>query len=196
MKFVQPNTQTTLLLDTAYMPFSVATARAAFYHMLKGVGSGIDSSGYHYSFRDGLPNVTMFKDQPIMRSAKDIWPIPTIFVINRKFTPKNMRLDKDGLPSIKYVWEFYKGICQCCLKPVSLREASRDHVHPKSKGGWNDLSNIVLMHKRCNNRHADQFPKFNANGDIIEPDFRMKPAHYVLPANITMRDEWKPYLFQ
>lgn len=173
----------------------VGTARAVMYHMLKGAGSGIDASGLRFDYTNGIPQIKIHEDQPVLRSAKQVWPIPTIFVINRKFTPSKVRLDKDGLPSVRYVWEFYKGICQCCLQKVSLREASRDHVVAKARGGWNDLSNIVLMHKDCNNKWADRFPKHNVLGEKIEPRFRVKPAHFMVPSNIDIREEWKPYLF-
>lgn len=45
-----------------------------------------------------------------------------------------------------------KGICQWKQHPISLEEATRDHLKPKALGGRNghNFDNIVLMCKECN----------------------------------------------
>ena len=40
--------------------------------------------------------------------------------------------------------------CPYCLKPFPLTQATKDHVMPKSRGGSNDESNIVLCCADCN----------------------------------------------
>jgi len=49
----------------------------------------------------------------------------------------------------------FKGICALCGRYVELKDASRDHIVPRSQGGGNGRDNIQLTHKRCNNMKGD-----------------------------------------
>jgi 5-methylcytosine-specific restriction endonuclease McrA len=40
--------------------------------------------------------------------------------------------------------------CAYCREPVTLDNSSLDHKIPKSRGGANTLSNLVLACRRCN----------------------------------------------
>jgi 5-methylcytosine-specific restriction endonuclease McrA len=43
-----------------------------------------------------------------------------------------------------------KNVCYLCEKKIDLRDASVDHVIPKSKGGTNSMGNLRAAHKDCN----------------------------------------------
>jgi 5-methylcytosine-specific restriction endonuclease McrA len=60
----------------------------------------------------------------------------------------------------------YGAECFHCGKRMpasnSMDQASRDHIHPKAKGGSERLHNLVLAHKKCNqNKAALPLAKFN-----------------------------------
>lgn len=40
--------------------------------------------------------------------------------------------------------------CWICKRGVSVADASRDHVNPRSMGGYNKARNYRLAHKGCN----------------------------------------------
>lgn len=201
MQAVKTSEPTTLALDSCYMPFAVITAKAAFYSMLKGRGKGIDANGAHYSWDDMLKkNVAVYPDQPCLRSAHEIWPIPTIFVANNRFFyggKKKKRDDNfDGLPPLEDVYDFYDGICCFCHEKIKgLKDASRDHHLPRSKGGGGGYKNIVLMHRKCNSNLGNQWPKMDKFGEDIEPEMKIYPSHFVLPKRVKMRPEWARPLF-
>lgn len=44
----------------------------------------------------------------------------------------------------------------CAQRMDDLDEATIDHFKPKSKGGRNHVSNLSLMHKKCNSRKSDR----------------------------------------
>lgn len=48
------------------------------------------------------------------------------------------------------------GRCKYCLKPMTLKEATRDHVVPRAKGGSNQKSNTVAACEPCNRAKGDQ----------------------------------------
>jgi 5-methylcytosine-specific restriction endonuclease McrA len=50
------------------------------------------------------------------------------------------------------------GLCYLCLKPIDFdgEEWHVDHVHPRIKGGKDDLSNLKATHARCNLAKGDK----------------------------------------
>jgi len=47
--------------------------------------------------------------------------------------------------------------CKLCLQSISNRkEASIDHIIPKSLGGTNDYDNLQLAHRDCNSRRGNK----------------------------------------
>lgn len=202
MEVVKPQDKTTLLLDMNHMPFGVSTARACFYHILKGKGKGVDANGYYFDWNDMLDNrIAVFADQPCLRSAHKVWPIATVFVANHRFFYKEKKKRKidhneDGLPPLRDVYDFYEGICCFCYEKIKhIRDASRDHVTPVSKSGGGGYKNIVLMHKYCNSNLGNQHPKKDAFGHEIEPKMKIYPSHFMLPKDMSVREEWKAALF-
>lgn len=51
---------------------------------------------------------------------------------------------------IDIIFERDDGVCHLCYSEVARRQASRDHVRPKSLGGRMTFENIRLAHSYCN----------------------------------------------
>lgn len=194
MKIVQPEDRICLMLDVAYMPFAVATARAAFYHMLKSHGHGINPDG-HMITMDRILNKTVAIDanQPVMRSANDVWPIPTVFVTNHSFYFKKKK-SKESV-SLSDLYKHYKGVCQICLKKKPITDFSKEHIFPRSLGGDHSAMNLTLTCKRCNSVKGSQYPYRNANGELLKPA-KIFVTGFFIPEDKLVREEWKPYLFR
>ena len=74
-------------------------------------------------------------------------------VMRLKYWVKTDKKKMDGrlnAPSLRNVLVRDNFKCQYCGKGISLRNATRDHVIPLSKGGPNTLDNIVASCKACN----------------------------------------------
>ena len=54
--------------------------------------------------------------------------------------------------SARFEWELQGGVCWYCKRPVPSREATVDHVRPKSKGGDNTRENRVMSCRKCNEK--------------------------------------------
>lgn len=50
------------------------------------------------------------------------------------------------------------GECQYCGKKLTMETATLDHVIPRSRGGLDIWTNLVLACGRCNARKADRLP--------------------------------------
>src|SRR4051812_34352071 len=121
MHIVDPDATTTLFLNRVnYMPFMVGAARAAFKDLLNGKAIGIGPEGMHYSIKDVMEgNVLTFADQPLLRSAHRAWVIPTIVTIDpKRFFHHGRNKGEDRMPSVREVYDAFKGECQYCKKKV------------------------------------------------------------------------------
>lgn len=50
-------------------------------------------------------------------------------------------------------------ICPYCLEELPLKQASIDHLVPRSRGGHSDSQNMVLSCKYCNNEKGSLTPQ-------------------------------------
>ena len=199
--------RTTLVLDGSYQAYAFFTARAAMRHMMNGRAHGIDASGNTIPWDgreedDGYSwaknTIELFDNHPCLRSAPDRitgaekqWAIPTIVVCTTHFGHTVRRGQQTSLRSL---YSIYKGTCQYCLKKIPFCVATKDHVHPKSKGGTNDGFNLVLACRDCNAAKDNIFPYFDINGKEVIPKNRVQIGIQV-PEDMGIREEWKPYLF-
>jgi hypothetical protein len=130
----------------------------------------------------------MFPDAPVMRSASNVWAIPTIAVVTEKFFRKSSSRRK--LLTVRELALIYDNTCQYCLKKVPLRELTIAHIKPRALGGLNDNTNRTLACKRCNCSKGHSFPHPNINGETV--DAPAVPS-FVVGKN-SLRPEWEPFL--
>ena len=187
MNFVNPNEKTTLLLNNAWQPITVITARAAFMHTLKGRATCLDKNmNYYHSLDSWQEYSDIHDDQPALRSANKDWKIPTLVIVTSKFfrRPKKKKL------SLYELAKYHKNVCQYCMGKFKTKELTIDHVVPRSKGGQDTQENRVLCCRPCNQEKGNLYPWFKKNENM--------PSGPVVPSFIfegrEVRDEWKPYL--
>lgn len=207
MRVVKPDETCCLFVDAVRLPYNFGTARAVFFHLLKGHGVGLDANGEPFTYEDMVKrNVNVYADQPVIRSApvdgkETVWVLPTVFICNHSFffgkkkkkaSASNMKAEK---VTARQLWKRYKGVCQFCLKPIkSLSDASHDHVVPRKLGGSDSHENAVLMHKNCNSNLGHTYPKHNVEGKEIVPA-KVYATGLTIPEWLEIREEWAPYLF-
>ena len=187
MNAVTANTKTTLLLNNAWQPITVVTARAAFSHLHKKRISALDKDSNVFHSLDSWNTLgAYYDDQPFLRSAHAAWPIPTVIIVTSKFfrKPKKKKLTLFDLAKLcDYT-------CQYCFEKFPLKSLSIDHVHPKSKGGEDHHDNRVLSCLKCNREKGNVIPWLNKNGEIPNP-----PSIPALMLNAEkIRPEWNSFL--
>lgn len=208
---VNPNDIVTLALDRHHIwDGRFFTARACFRQLMNGRIQGIDADGNattwtgatgdmstpasSYCWEDS--SVKLFPDQPYMRSVSNAttgeetrWPIPTIAVRTHYF---GMRTHKGENISLRKLYRIQKATCQYCQEKISFSDATKDHIRPRSKHGTNDDFNIALACRRCNSIKADTFPFYDKEGKVPQG---VKRHRYQISEDITIREEWKPYVY-
>jgi hypothetical protein len=213
MKIVDPDDITTLVINKHYFGVAFCTARAALRHLMTGRFNGEDATGNMYTWDGvgrnivteagvnhlnwGARNLAYYDDQPALRSSAGTsggtveWAIPTIVLCTSYFGYKVRSNEK---VSLRKLYRHYKGICQLCLKHGSISDMTIDHVLPRALGGSNHDFNLVLAHRDCNCKKGAHHPYLNAAGQEVKA-VSMLRSGVMLPANLDVRVEWKPYLF-
>lgn len=84
---------------------------------------------------------------------------------------------------------FYRdhGICVYCERPLTIKEVTFDHVHPKAKGGRHDWDNVVCACNLCNFRKGSRLPV----GEWAPKIKPFEPTYYQL---LTMRRKFPIYV--
>ena len=59
--------------------------------------------------------------------------------------------------------------CAYCGKHLSMKSATKEHVHPRSRGGKDTLENVVAACTDCNGRKADRTPEEAGMKLLLQP---------------------------
>jgi 5-methylcytosine-specific restriction endonuclease McrA len=85
--------------------------------------------------------------------------------------------------------------CQYCLKQISEKRLTIDHVLPLSKGGRHEWTNVVAACSACNNRKGSRTPEqasMALNRTPVIPKWLPSQELDVRPDR--MPSAWEPYL--
>lgn len=80
----------------------------------------------------------------------------------------------------RFIWARYQGICQGCGTSLSFKEATLDHIIPKSRGGADGIENLQIMCWSCNQAKDDTMPSdgrgaFKETGPVLPIRVRKTP---------------------
>lgn len=184
------NTQTTLLLDSTWMPACVYIAKTAFGKFLNDRIKGVDANGNTFHFDDWFAGngVTHFDDAPYLTSAKQTWFLPSIAIVNEKYY-KEFKVGEMDFNSL-CIW--YDYICQDCKKRFKKKDLSIDHVDPQHLHGTNFTNNLTLLCKRCNSKKGHKSPHRDVEGKILTGT--KPPANFMAIEDSNMRPEWRRFI--
>lgn len=192
MRPVSSSTKATLLLDSSWMPIGILTARASFHNLITKKVKGLDKNKNQFLFEDWVSGdgVVHYDDQPIMRSAKKEWFVPTIVIVYNNYIKKHVKREL----SFKELCIFYDDTCQICLNKFPRKMLNIDHVDAKSLGGTNFTNNLTLTCKRCNaKKNNSPLPYYNVNGKELKGT--RIPNNFIAIEDQNVRDEWRDFLF-
>ncbi len=192
---ITPENISTLILDTTYQPMGFFTARAAIKHLITNRAKAYDKFGNLQDWVGWMHDTAHHHDDnPYMNTCTTRVDVPTIMVINHFFGNK-CRVKANGKStSLKYIYKAYNGVCQYCLSKIPYTQATKDHIYPKSKGGPNCTTNLILACKKCNSLKADVFPYYDKLGNEVKPKTLLPVHHHRLYGPKTIRAEWKFFL--
>lgn len=164
-----------LVLNRAYVPVDVVCVRDAISDTYKDAASIVDSDYTEYSWNDwyGLFSIPKNEKEDLSYSyvtdKHQKIRVPEVIILNDfKAVPKrHVKLTRRHL----YVRD--KGTCQYSNKKLSTREATWDHVIPRSKGGKNTWENLVLCDAAINRQKDNKTPE-EAGLKLLRKPFKPK----------------------
>lgn len=193
--------QKVLLLNKAYAPVAVISARRALVKLYIGVAEVIaveDGMYYNYDFEEWVEvselrqQVSIFTDgENIVRTSRLIILVPRILRL----------LSYSRVPSIpvkltrKNIYIRDMNTCQYCGKQFPSERLNIDHVVPRSMGGKNTWTNLVCTCQECNTKKGNRTPHEAGMRLLRKPE---KPYFNTLFDNTVPTkkyEDWKHFLF-
>ena len=121
----------TLLLNASLEPLCVVSTHRAVVLVLTGKAAILETDGR------------------LLRSERASLPLPLVLCLTRYVRVPHRRVVP---PSRRTVLQRYGHSCAYCGATAD----TVDHVHPRSRGGRHEWSNVVAACARCNRRKADR----------------------------------------
>jgi hypothetical protein len=174
------------------MPVGILTARASFHGLLTKKYKALDEQKNQFYFDDWVVGngVIHYDDQPIIRSAKQEWFIPTISIISNHYV-KKFKQRELGFRELCLIYNF---TCQLCLKKKDRRDLTIEHVEARSLFGTNFTNNLSLTCRACNSKKdSAPLPYYNVEGKPLKGT--VVPNNFILVDDKDMRDEWRDFIF-
>jgi HNH endonuclease len=138
-----------------------------------------------YDENDGI----YYKDQPVLRSANLVWPIPTVALTTTRF----FKHRPNGKVTIQKLAKHYKNVCQICNCVFPTSKLTIEHVIPQAKDGPTDESNCIPTCQPCNSQKADITPYYDVAGVDLEKKVKTLPT-FLVAAGTERRKEWEDYI--
>jgi len=101
----------------------------------------------------------------VLNTPRQIVRIPRVVMV----LEYNKMPERKFSKSYNSVYDLYNGVCQYTNRKLKRHEGNRDHVIPLSKGGADDISNIVLSDIKVNNNKGGRY-----NHECGLPDVKPK----------------------
>lgn len=127
-------------------------------------------------------------DIPVSTSKMVVRAPVIILSRSKKIVMKKLR------PSIQTLYDIYGGRCIWTNEVISKNQASKEHLKPRSHGGDDSFSNVVLATKKLNHERG--------NTPIEKWKYKMKyqpkeplPMPWASTLKSVPREEWKYFLF-
>lgn len=144
-----------LQLNKSWLPVYVTTVREAIVDLANGTCSVVDTESYVLYDWSSWVALPVLDDQPFIQCAHQKVRAPEWIVLASydKIPRVDVKLNMRNL------WLRDGGRCQYTGRKLSLREATKDHVMPESRGGGNTWENLVTCCPHVNKKKGNKTPK-------------------------------------
>ena len=151
------NKPETLVLNKSWVALTVSTIKDGIIKLFQGSAKAVDENYNQYNWSEWLEKSQKddLDDDKYVRSAMIKIRIPHVIVLQEyNRIPKiKIKLTRRNL----FIRD--KGRCVYTGARLTLKNATMDHVFPKSKGGKTCWTNLVLASVEANTRKANRTPE-------------------------------------
>jgi len=158
-----------LILNKSWVPIRVETVRKGLKYVFEEKAMIVDPVTYNvYTFDDWIKLPVGEDENHIITSGGNI-RVPDVILLKgyNRVPNHKVRLSRKNLLIRDGYRDQYTG------NVVSAKEATLDHVVPRSKGGKSTWTNLVIVSRDTNKRKADRTPA-EAGMRLIRPPYEPK----------------------
>lgn len=125
--------------------------------------------------------------------AGEMWTFNVPSVIQLKgYVRKN--IDKHIRFSRLNIFSRDQFTCQYCANHFQAKRLTLEHIHPRSRGGPTNWTNVVAACFPCNQKKKGRTPE-EAGMKLLKKPVKPASLHYTfVPYGQAVPEEWKPYL--
>ena len=166
-----------LKLDVSGLPISFVTWEAAAHLMA--------NSKVVWSMGDTAMILRGGINRDGIQSILELPPIISVKDKSQSWAPRN----SENQACRKVIYARDEGICMYCGEFVTHRNATLDHIYPKSRGGEDTYQNLCLSCCDCNTRKANKTPE-EAGMSLLAVPYAPNPAaKLILSGRAVMVDQ-------
>ena len=165
-----------LVLNASYEPIRIVNWQSAMLLWFQDKADVLESHSYQ------------------VKSSMKSFPLPAVLRLKKYIKPwakGSARFSRDNV----FLRDEY--VCQYCQKVFPHSKLTLDHVHPYSRGGKKDWTNIVTACKKCNHKKSNKTPEEAGMPLMKKPEILKQRA--VKPITKKNKhlipDIWQPYIF-
>lgn len=156
----------------------------------------LDINRAAYYLAAGKVAWSLGKDVAVLRGgydrdgARSVLEVPSVIALAK--SERMVAHLKDDMPLGEGNLLLYRrdrGICAYCGEHVPAREATRDHVFPRARGGRDVWENVVLAHRYCNMKKACRTPDEASMPLYFIPYRPCRAEHFILSGRRILADQ-------
>lgn len=178
-----------LILNNGWTAIRVKNVVSAIKLACRERASIVDTDTYSLYFWEDWAKLEVKPGDIYIQSVNSRVRVPEVVVLTKyhKVPDFDIRLTKRAL----YLRD--RGQCQYTGRRLGKTDYDVDHIVPKSRGGKNTWSNMVLCDKKVNRQKADRTPQ-EAGLNLIRKPFKPKTSTVMFDPNIKKPESWIKFL--
>jgi len=145
-----------LVLNSAWFPVQMHSWQEAMTILCKGHAKALNTLDdfYLYTLDEWIQIHNKNQYEKHVNTVRLRIPVPEIIVLSYydKLPYRKITFNRENL------WIRDNGKCAYCLKELSIRDVTIDHVTPRALGGRTSFSNCVTACEECNHEKAHTPP--------------------------------------
>jgi len=173
-----------LQLDVAGQPRRWITYEDSAYYYAKGL----------VAWSMGEQDFTLFGGTSRMTGEQSTMTMNTIIAIKGHINAKAIAANRVPLTN-KALFRRDRNMCAYCGNDFTTSKLTRDHIHPRSKGGVDKWTNVVASCSPCNKRKNDSTPE-QAHMQLLYVPYEPNKAEYLILMNKKILADQMDFLFK
>ena len=181
-----------LVLNKSWIAVNMASVRRAVTLVYRDHAKVVSTEDYStYSFEDWIrTNGNGNGEHNYVHAVSFSFRVPEVIVLNAYGgIPR-----KDMVLTRKAIFERDNNTCQYCGRKMRREKLTIDHIVPRSRGGGDSWSNLVLACLECNARKRNKTPDEVGMKLLRKPSKPRWLPHVGLGQSALKRDSWRKFV--